>query len=136
MHPKNIKIRTVYTYTNKAPLAFGVAKHFIRSTLLQRVDSLAGKLSPVGWVYGTELFGLKQDIREQEEHFGFGLRAFRGHYLQPAFPNVPPPYEKTIRENLKDRIKDILIVAAFTTLKRKSRFRPEGKKAGGLHDLS
>lgn len=118
-----------YTYTNKPPLAFSMAKDFIHSALLQRVDSLAGKLAPVGWVYGTAPFGLEQDIREQEEHFGFGLRAFRGHYLQPAFPNVPPPYEKEIRDNLKDRIKDVLIAGArtSTTLKRKSRFHPENR---------
>jgi len=87
-------LQTVSTYTDQASLALGVAEDFVHCALFQRVNLLTNKLIPVGRMYGTAWFGLEQDVREQVKHLGLCLRAFSGHCLKPAFPNVPPPYNE------------------------------------------
>lgn len=77
------------THTDEASLALGVAKHFVHGALVERVDTLTGQLVSICWVHWTTPFGLNQDVREEEEHLGLGLRAFRGHCFQPTFTNIP-----------------------------------------------
>lgn len=77
------------THTDEASLALGVAKHFVHGALIKRVDSLTGQLVSICRVHWTTPFGLNQDVREEEEHPEFGLRAFRGHHFQPTFTSIP-----------------------------------------------
>lgn len=68
-----------------------MAKHLVHGALLEGVAALALKLVGAGGMQGTAGLGQQQDVREQEEHFGLRLFAFRGHSPQPALADIPSP---------------------------------------------
>lgn len=55
---------------------------------------LPGELVSVGGMQWAAALGLQQHVREQEEHLGLNVCAFRRNHLKPALPDVPPPCER------------------------------------------